>query len=58
MRRQNKGHKYILYIIGEVMNCLLTIPIYQSRSEETGYALIENIIIKIFCAWLYNNGSR
>ena len=46
MPRSNKGHKYILCIIDEVMNYLITVLIHQSRSEEIGNALIENIIIK------------
>ena len=44
--RSYKGHKYILYIIDEVMNNLITVPIHQSRSEEIGDALIENVISK------------
>ena len=44
--RSNKGHKYILCIIDEVANYLITIPICQSKSEKIGNALIENIIIK------------
>ena len=31
------------------MNYLITVPIYQSRTEEVGEALIEHIILK-FCA--------
>ena len=46
MPRSNKGHKYILYIIDEVMNYLITVPIHQSKSEEIGDALIENVITK------------
>ena len=46
MARMQKGHKYILCIIDEVTNYFVTIPIYQSRSEEIGNALIENIITK------------
>ena len=41
-----KGHKYILCIIDEVANYLITVPIHQSRLEEIGDALIENIISK------------
>ena len=39
--RTYKGHKYILCIIDEVINYLITVPIHQSRSEEIGDALIE-----------------
>ena len=46
MSRLHKGHKYILCIIDEVTNYLVTIPIFQARSEEIGEALIENIITK------------
>ena len=46
MPRSNKGHKYILCIIYEVSNYLITVPIHQSKSEEIGNALIENIITK------------
>ena len=46
--RSHKGHKYILCIIDEVMNFLITVPIFQARSEEIGEALIENVITK-FC---------
>ena len=42
----NKGHKYILCIIDEVTNYLITVPIHQSKSEEIGYALIEHVITK------------
>ena len=41
MPRSHKGHKYILCIIDEVTNYLITIPIFQARSEEIGEALIE-----------------
>ena len=46
MPRSNKGHKYILSIINEVTNYLIMVPIHQSRSEEIGDALIENVITK------------
>ena len=40
------GHKFILCIIDKVTNYLITLPIYQSRSEEIGDALIDNVISK------------
>ena len=40
MPRLHKGHRYILCIIDEVMNYLVTVPIFQARSEEIGEALI------------------
>ena len=46
MPRSYKGHKYILCIIDEVMSYLIIVPIHQSRSEEIGDALIENVISK------------
>ena len=46
MPRSYKGHKYILCVIDEVTNYLITMPIFQARSEEIGEALIENIITK------------
>ena len=49
MPRSQKGHKFILCIIDEVTNYLITVPIQHSRSEEVGEALIEHVISK-FCA--------
>ena len=46
MPRSQKGHRYILCIIDEVTNFLVTVPIFQARSEEIGEALIENVITK------------
>ena len=46
MPRSHKGHKYILCIIDEVTNYLITVPIYQAKSEEIGEALIDNVITK------------
>ena len=46
MPRLNKGHKYILCIINEVTNYLITAPIYQFESKEIGDTLIENVITK------------
>ena len=43
MPRSSKGHKFILCIIDEVTNYLITVPIYQSKAEEIGDALIECI---------------
>ena len=44
--RSHKGHKFILCIIDEVTNYLITVPIYQAWSEEIGEALTENVITK------------
>ena len=46
MPRSGKGHKFILCIIDEVTNYLIMVPIYQSKVEEIGEALIEHIITK------------
>ena len=46
MPRSHKGHRYILCIIDEVTNYLVTVPIFQARSEEIEEALIENVIMK------------
>ena len=46
MCRLHKGHRYILCIIDEVTNFLITVPIFQARSEEIGEALLENVITK------------
>ena len=48
MPRLHKGHRYILCIIDEVTNYLVTVPIFQARSEEIGEALIANVIKKYF----------
>ena len=57
MSKSNKGHKFILCFIDKVTNYLITVPIYHSRSEEIGNALIANVITKILYTRLYNNGS-
>ena len=44
MLRSYKCHKYILCIIDEITNYLITVPIHQARSEEIGDTLIENAI--------------
>ena len=46
MPRLQKGHKFILCIIDEMSNYLITVPIVHSRSEEVGEALIEHVISK------------
>ena len=46
MPKSYKGHKFILCIINEVTNYLITVPIYQAKSEEIGEAIIHNIITK------------
>ena len=46
MMHLNKRHKFILCIIDEVTNYLIMVPIYQSKAEEIGEALIEHIITR------------
>ena len=46
MPRSHKGYKFILCIIGEVTNYLITVPIHLAKSEEVGEALIENVTTK------------
>ena len=35
-----------MFIIDEVTNYLITVPIHQAKSQEVGEALIENVITK------------
>ena len=46
MPRSHNGDRFILCIINEVTHYLITVPIYQARSEETGEALVDNVITK------------
>ena len=46
MPKLHKGHRYILCVIDEVTNFLITVPIYQTRSEDMGKALLEHVITK------------
>ena len=46
LQKSYKGHKFILCKIDEVTSYLITVPIYQSRSEEIVNALIDNTISK------------
>ena len=52
MPRSHRGHKYILCIIDEVTNYLITVPIFQARSGEIGEALIQYVITK-YCIHEY-----
>ena len=49
MPRPQKGHKFILCIIDEMTNYMITVPFFRSRSEEVGEALIGHVVSK-FCA--------
>ena len=46
MPKSQKGHKYILYVIDEMTNFLITVLIFQAKSEEVGEALLEHVITK------------
>ena len=46
MPRSHKGHKFILCIIDEVINYLITVPIHKATAAEMGKAHIENVITK------------
>ena len=46
MPYSSKGHRFILCKIDEVTNYLITAPIYQSKAEDIGDALIEHVITK------------
>ena len=46
MPKSHEGHKFILCLINEVTNYLITVPTYHAKSEEVGEALIEHIITK------------
>ena len=43
MPRSYRGHKFILCLIDEVTNYLVTVPIHQAKSEEVGEAIIEKL---------------
>ena len=46
MPKSYRGHKFILCVTDEMTNNLITMPIYQARSEEIGDTLIDNVISK------------
>ena len=46
MPRSCRGDRYILCIIDEITNYIIMAPIKQSRSEEVGEALINNVFSK------------
>ena len=46
MPKSHRGHRYILCVIDEVTNILVTVPMFQARSEEVGEALLEHVITK------------
>ena len=46
MPKSHNSHRYILCVIDEVTNLLVTVTIFQVRSEEVGEALLEYVITK------------
>ena len=46
MPKSYRGHKFILCVIDEIVNYLITMPIHQAKSEEMVDALIDNVISK------------
>ena len=46
MQRSSRGHRYILCVIDEVTNFMITAPLKYSRSKEVGEALLNNLISK------------
>ena len=46
MPKSYRRHKFILCVIDEMTNYLITMPIYQARSGEIGDSLIDNVISK------------
>ena len=52
MPRSYRGHKFILCIIDEVTNYLITVCVHQAKSEEVEEALIKHVITK-YCVQEY-----
>ena len=46
MPKSQKGHRYVLCVIDEVTNFLITVLIFQAKSEEVEEALLEHAITK------------
>ena len=45
--KSHKGDRYILCVIDEVMNYIITAPVKQVRSEEIGEILINSVFLSI-----------
>ena len=52
MLRSSNGHRYILCVIDEVTNYMITAPIKHSRSKGEGEGLMNNVISK-YCVSNY-----
>ena len=58
MPRSHKGHKYILCIIEEVTNFLITIPIFSSKVRRGRRGTSGTHNNQILYTRIYNNGPR
>ena len=58
MPKSYRGLKFRLCVIDEMTNYLITMPIYQARSEEIGDVLIDNVISKYGIPEYLNYGPR
>ena len=57
MPRLQKGHWYILCIIDEMTNYLITMPLYQTRSEEVGESFNQKCYHQVWYTTLHDDGS-
>ena len=48
MPKSHKGHRYILCILDEMTNFLVTVPIFQAKSEEVEEVLLEHVITEYY----------
>ena len=46
MPKSHKEHRFIMCVIDERTDYLITIPIYHARTEEIGDVLIDNVMSK------------
>ena len=58
MSRLYKGDRFILCVIDEVTNYIITTPVKQAKLEEGGEALINNVFFQILCSRLHDHGFR
>ena len=49
MPKSYKGDRYILCVIDDVTNYIITAPVKQANSEEIGEILINSVFSKILC---------
>ena len=58
MPKSYRGDKYILCVIDEVTNYIITAPVKQAKLEEVGEILINSVFFQILHPRLYNYGLR